>query len=292
MTQKIIFDCDNTLGLPLHEVDDGLTLIYLSGRPQIELLGITTTFGNGKIAEVYHQTQKLVNRMGLNLPVLVGEAHRGQSPETPAAKFMADQVNENPREITILATGPLGNLFAAQKLNPNFFSLVKQVLIMGGYVRSVKLGYRNLKELNLSANPAAAYSLLHAPCPVTIFTAQACLDAPYNLKDILQTKFWPGWLRRNLVQWLFAFGVYTGELVVYLWDLLPAVYLVSPDLFQLKAFNPASNLCDLKEGMLIENIAETNQTLTVASGIRDRAGFYQELEAGWQQGILAHLSED
>jgi len=53
MTQKIIFDCDNTLGIPLKEVDDGLTLLYLLGVPELDLLGITTTFGNGRIDQVY-----------------------------------------------------------------------------------------------------------------------------------------------------------------------------------------------------------------------------------------------
>ena len=47
MTERVIFDCDNTMGQPYREVDDGLTLLYLLGRSDVELLGITTTFGNG-----------------------------------------------------------------------------------------------------------------------------------------------------------------------------------------------------------------------------------------------------
>ncbi|TFG49619.1 MAG: nucleoside hydrolase, partial [Anaerolineales bacterium] len=54
--EKVIFDCDNTMGLKTKEVDDGLTLYYLLGRPDIDLLGITTTFGNGTIDQVYQQT--------------------------------------------------------------------------------------------------------------------------------------------------------------------------------------------------------------------------------------------
>lgn len=290
MSKKVIFDCDNTLGLPLHEVDDGLTLIYLAGRSEINLLGITTTFGNGKIDEVYSQTQYLVDRMGLAIPVLKGEGQRGQPPSSAAAQFLAEQVEHYPHEITILATGPLGNLFAASQLNPHFYEQVKEIVIMGGYLSPVKLGYRNLKELNLSANPAAAYSLLHAPCPVTVFTAQACLDAPYRLKDIARSKFWPGWFRRNLVQWLFAFGAYTGQFVFYLWDLLPAVYLVASELFEITPFSLASNLCDLREGMLINDISGKGPTISVCTGIKDTVGFSRELEAGWKQGISTYFS--
>ena len=39
--RKIIYDCDNTFGLKNHDVDDGLTLFYLLGMPEIDLLGAT-----------------------------------------------------------------------------------------------------------------------------------------------------------------------------------------------------------------------------------------------------------
>lgn len=44
--KKVIFDCDNTMGLPGRDVDDGLSLFYLLGSPEIELLGVCSTFGN------------------------------------------------------------------------------------------------------------------------------------------------------------------------------------------------------------------------------------------------------
>ena len=62
--KRVIYDCDNTMGLPLKEVDDGLTLLYLLGRPDIELLGVTTTFGNGTAGQAYAQTQKLLQQAG------------------------------------------------------------------------------------------------------------------------------------------------------------------------------------------------------------------------------------
>ena len=78
-------DCDNTMGLPFHEVDDGLALLYLLGIPEVELIGVTTTFGNGSGKQVYRQTCKLVADLKLDIPVLRGEdrtveesAHRGQ----------------------------------------------------------------------------------------------------------------------------------------------------------------------------------------------------------------------
>ena len=283
MTEKIIFDCDNTLGMLLNEVDDGLTAIYLLGTPEIELLGITTTFGNGRIDKVFPQTQKLVQHLGLNIPVLKGEGETTRGQPTPASDFLVEQVNRHPGEITLLATGPLGNLYCAVKEDPEFFKKVNRIAVMGGYLQAVWLGYRNLKELNFSAHPEASLRVLSAACPVTVFPAQVCLEAPYHLRDIRQADYWPGWMKRALTQWLITFSLYTGGRTFYLWDLLPAVFLVKPDLFSLQTFKIGSSLADMEQGMLIESQKQSAPEITLAEGIADREGFTAELERGWRQ---------
>jgi len=71
--EQVIFDCDNTMGLRTKEIDDGLAYYYLLGRPGIKLMGITTTFGNGTIDQVYTQTKQLVSEVGNpDLPVKRG----------------------------------------------------------------------------------------------------------------------------------------------------------------------------------------------------------------------------
>jgi purine nucleosidase len=284
MSEKIIIDCDNTLGILLNEVDDGLTILYLLGTPKLELLGVTTTFGNGRIDQVYTQTQKLVKHLECGLPVLKGEGKASQGQATDASRFLVEQVNRRPGEITLLAIGPLGNLYAASLEDSDFFSKVKQIVVMGGYLQPVWLGYRYLKELNFSAHPEASKGVLSAACPVTVFPAQSCLEAPYHLRDIHRAEYWPGWMKRSLTQWLFSFGLYTGQLVFYLWDLLPAVFLNNPDLFEVQPFRVGSKLADLHQGMLVK--AQKGQPapeISLAAGIADRKAFYAELERGWRQ---------
>ena len=123
---RVICDCDNTMGLPMKEVDDGLTLLYLLGRPDVELLGVTTTFGNGDIEEVYSQTERLLDDLEYgDIPLFKGEKERGQPP-TEAARFLADTAAAHPGEIALLATGPLGNLRAAAELG------ITKVRLTGG----------------------------------------------------------------------------------------------------------------------------------------------------------------
>ena len=56
---KIIYDCDNTMGLYGKDVDDGLTLLYLYQQADVDLLGVTLTYGNGTLAEVVGQSKLL-----------------------------------------------------------------------------------------------------------------------------------------------------------------------------------------------------------------------------------------
>lgn len=44
---------------PWSEIDDGLTLLYLLGRPEIRLVAVTTTFGNGPEDVVFACTRRL-----------------------------------------------------------------------------------------------------------------------------------------------------------------------------------------------------------------------------------------
>ncbi len=285
---NIIFDCDNTMGLPFKEVDDGLTLLYLLGRPEIDILGITTTFGNGKIDEVFPQTCRLVETLGLSIPVFKGEGCNGQPPETPAARFIAEKVMAFPDEITILATGPLGNLAAAQKLNPSTFENIHQIAVMGGYLKPMQLGYRSLKELNFSANPEAALTALQAPCPVAVMTGQACLDAPFTWRMIQQADWWPRSFRRMLKRWLLTFGLYCGVTRFYLWDLLPAVYLTDPQVFKPGKLMLGSQLEDMQSGMLESASGAEGDAIALPKGIAKRDAFYHLLEAAWQKSAQTY----
>ena len=52
--QKIIFDCDNTVGIEGYPMDDALAFLYLLGnRGRAQVLAFCCTFGNGTAQQVY-----------------------------------------------------------------------------------------------------------------------------------------------------------------------------------------------------------------------------------------------
>jgi len=275
--EKIIFDNDNTMGLRTKEIDDGLTLYYLLGCEDADLLGLTTTFGNGTIDQVYPQTEKLVADLDRqDIPVLRGAGKRGEG-ATDAARFLAEQAASFPGEITILATGPLGNLRAAHSLDPDFYQNLKGIACMGGYLGPVKVGRRKVSELNLSADPEASYQVMNAPCPVTLMNAQVCLQAPFFWRDYRKLKFWSRKTRRIVRDWLILHAVFCGIPNFYLWDLLPAVYLFQPELFQDDRVRIQSSVEDLELGILKVGGAAGDKALNMPAMIKDYQVFLEIL---------------
>jgi len=281
--EKIVFDCDITMGLITKEIDDGLALYYLMGRSDINLLGITTTFGNGTIEQVYKQTRKMAADLMLeNLPVLRGAGHRREGP-TEAAKFLVEIAAAHPGEITILATGPLGNLRGAYEIDPDFFKNLKGIVCMGGYLLPIKVGRRDVKELNLSADPEASFLVLNAPCPVTLMNAQICLQAPFSWQDYRKLDFWSRGTRRLIRNWLILHLIYTGLRNFYLWDLLPAVYLSYPDLFYNHLVSIQSSVKDLEEGTLLPIESDLSQGVNMPGQINDLERFKDIIIEAWKK---------
>ncbi len=70
---KLILDCDNTMGLDNRDIDDGMALMYLLGRDDVELLGITLTAGNGTIDEVEqnHKNFSEIFRFNVSLHLFI-----------------------------------------------------------------------------------------------------------------------------------------------------------------------------------------------------------------------------
>ncbi len=153
---KVIFDTDPG-------VDDAMALYYALAHSGIEVVGITTTFGNVTVAQAAANALYLCAIAGHpNIPVTKGVATPmvrqteakfdfihgadglGNLPERVAttnqldprtsAQFIVDMARAQPGEITLVAVGPLGNVALALQLEPELPKLLREVIIMGGAV--------------------------------------------------------------------------------------------------------------------------------------------------------------
>ncbi len=94
----------------------------------------------------------------------------------PAAMFMIRMVRQYPGQVSIIATGPLTNLALAQRLDPQFAGLAKELVYMGGSLnpqqqrdsvsaRQFAREFSNSprREFNIRWDPEAASIVMRAP---------------------------------------------------------------------------------------------------------------------------------
>ncbi|KAF7148952.1 hypothetical protein RHSIM_Rhsim03G0077300 [Rhododendron simsii] len=177
--EKVIIDTDPG-------IDDSMAIFMAFQSPQLEVLGLTTIFGNVSTEGGTHNALLLCEIAGCpGLPVAEGspEPLKGGKPqicdfihgsdglgnvflpspkskkiEKTASEFLVDMVSENPGEVSILALGPLTNLALAIKRDSTFASKVKRVVVLGGSFFA--LGNINpAAEANVSTSSAFLYSL-------------------------------------------------------------------------------------------------------------------------------------
>jgi inosine-uridine nucleoside N-ribohydrolase len=148
---KVIIDTD--IG---DDVDDAFALALALRSPELEILGVTTCFGDtearAKIAD------RLLGEAGHpEIPVAAGKptalngklsqrrygegGHFTKTSHADAVTFLLEQIRQHPGEITLIAIGPLINVGAAIENDPATFRKLERVALMGG---SVRRGYGDL----------------------------------------------------------------------------------------------------------------------------------------------------
>jgi purine nucleosidase len=148
--EKIIIDTD--IG---DDVDDAFALAIAVKSPELQVLGVMTTFGDTEARAKI--TDRFLGEVGRgDIPVLAGKATAAKNPMSQgkygdgrfaksshgdAAEFLLEQIQKYPGEITLLAIGPLMNVGAAIDKDAATFRKLKRVVLMGG---SVRRGYGDL----------------------------------------------------------------------------------------------------------------------------------------------------
>ncbi len=186
---QVIYDTDPG-------VDDAMALYYALAHPEIDVVGVTTTFGNVSVAQAAENALYLLAIAGHgHIPVTQGvaaplgkpgedppahihgadglgnlahrEAHALRLDARSSAQFIVDIARKQPGEITVVAVGPLGNLALALAIEPQLPQLLRAVVIMGGTV--VEPGNVSpVAEANIWNDPHAADRVVSAGFALTM----------------------------------------------------------------------------------------------------------------------------
>lgn len=256
--RKVIFDTDPG-------VDDAMALYFAMAHPGIELVGITTTFGNVSVEQAAINALYLTSIANQAVPVTKGVGSPwvkpgGQPPDfihgadglgnlpsrvatsnvvdpRSSAQFIVDMAHAQPGEITLVAVGPLGNLALALKLEPNLPKLVREVIIMGGTVNEPG-NVSPVAEANIWNDPEAADLVFTAPWKLTAVsldvTTQVVMSPAYM--DALEASAGPAGAFLNAISKPYAtfYGGRDGISGCCVHDAAAVAFVIDPSLFTVR----------------------------------------------------------
>ena len=186
--RKIIIDTDPG-------IDDAMAIFYALASPELDVIGLTTVFGNAHVDVCTANAIRILDIAGrADIPVAEGAArplamaYRGpadfvhgvngladmplaapsRAPHAlDAAHFIIDQVLACPGEITLVPIGPLTNIALAMLLRPDLPQHLAGMVIMGGNA-FVGGNASPAAEANILNDPEAADIVFGADCPIVM----------------------------------------------------------------------------------------------------------------------------
>ena len=232
--RKIIFDCDNTMGIPGCDMDDGLCLLYLLEREDIELLSVSASFGNNETQVVYENTKKmLVERKREDIPLWKGGL-QAEDWDSESSRNLVKLVRQYPHEIDLIVTGSLTNIAGAFILDPEFFSLIKGIYFMGGITAPLLFEKKEMKELNFSVDYKASTLVFRNGKNLHIITGNACLSVMTSYSDFkerLEKSELGQYILKKESDWFAYNDKEYGIKGFYNWDMTTVLYYFYPELF-------------------------------------------------------------
>lgn len=173
--QWVLVDTDTGL-------DDAHSLLYLLAQPDVEIVGITTIYGNTPVDDSARNVRtvlRLADRE--DIPVHLGEAkpfvgepsiadfvHGADGlgdrfdraelrvEDESAVDYLVRIANEHPGKVDLHPLGPLTNIAKALEIDPDLFVKYRSVVIMGGAGTYPAPGGATLTDANTANDRRAA----------------------------------------------------------------------------------------------------------------------------------------
>ena len=200
---NIIFDTDPG-------VDDAFALLYALNHPNINVLGITTVFGNVPVETstknalilsemahkgtiVYQGANKPLERKITNYPSFIhghdglGDTNHSQpkfnASKLDAVQFIINEINQNSGNINLVAVGPLTNIANSIKQDPSMVNKVNSLFIMGGsWLAGGNI--TPVAEANIYNDPEAAEIVFKSGLPIIMVGLDVTHKVFLSQKDI------------------------------------------------------------------------------------------------------------
>ena len=246
MTLPLIIDTDVALGVE-HEgrprdVDDAYAIVAALNAPEIDVLGITTVFGNAPLALADPIAREIVALKGGSVRVATGAAAplaAIRSGTNDAVEFMAEVLARQPAHIA--AIGPLTNLGLLAERYPGHLADALSVVIVGGRSAGNRFFLHSkgpVNDFNVEQDIEAARTLLEHGVPVTMAGFELTSQVSLGARDLERLR--PSAIREHFLPrtrpWLdYWLRTFPGETGFHPWDSAAVDWLLHPERYVAEA---------------------------------------------------------
>jgi inosine-uridine nucleoside N-ribohydrolase len=194
-------------------IDDTMAILLALASPEVRVEALSIVFGNTSAEQGARNAQAVLEVAGRSdIPVAVGarkplvRPYHGRGalvhgrdglgetglggdrpvPDLRAIDLLISRIAQAPGEITLVALGPLTNLALAVSAEPRLAQWTREVVVMGGAVRT-RGNATPVAEANIHNDPEAARIVFHAGWPVTLVgldVTQQVLMTPDDLRRL------------------------------------------------------------------------------------------------------------
>lgn len=287
---KIIIDTDPG-------IDDAMAIHMAFADPRLEVVGLTTIFGNVNVMQATRNALWLAEQAAYPLDVAKGaERPLIQAPNTPsyyvhgdegfgdlpaqtprqkphhldAADYIIQTCRAHSGEITLCPVGPLTNIAIALQRDPDLIHHVKSVVIMGG-AGFVPGNVTDYAEANIWNDPHAADVVFAADWQVVMIgldvtTQVMCL--PEDYQSIADASGPIGAFINDISQFYTRFyaTIYQEDVCV-LHDPCAVIAITDPELFEYRKL-PLHVICEGEAiGQTVPDATSRRHPVKIAIGV-------------------------
>ncbi len=238
--EKIWIDTDLAIGSFLRDPDDGLALALALVSPELEVVGVSLSFGNIKnLKAMRRKARRIFRRTNHHPPLYFGAGSTSDLfKKTPAIMALAEALEKEP--LIIVNMGRLSTLAAFGLHYPDLLPRIKKVILNAGNRKGIApplIGKRALAlpDTNIDGDVLASSLVVSFGLPLVMMPVEAMANQFVDsgwISELKKNSNLGRWLSRRLFWWKKAWRIYPGSKGFIPFDIFLVGYLLGPQDYQ------------------------------------------------------------
>lgn len=181
--RAVWLDISPAIGDPPRDPGDALALLQAAGTPQLQLRGVSITFGNVPLVRGYPVAAELLERLdtGLLRPWRGPSSPEERAAPTEATELLAEALGET--RLTVVSLGPATTLASVLLRHPELAAQIERVVFLGGQ-RPPDAGQLPRPDANVTADPESLQVLLDSDVALTLVPAGPATGMTLDARDL------------------------------------------------------------------------------------------------------------